>query len=102
MFQMVKLALQIKDGVDIDDIPHEDRHISIEQLAMVIQRLKNDLTKVYYNNDLKTKFVEDYKFYDNDTFEKVFENCKIARDLFVNTLVDSILNNKNKVYWDYS
>ena len=64
--------------------------------------MKNDLTTVYYNNDLKTKFVEGYKFYDNDTFEEVFENCETARDLFVDALVDSILNKEDKVYWDYS
>lgn len=101
MFQMVKLASQIKDGVDIDDIPHEDKRISIEQLAIIVQSLKNDLTTVYYNSDLKTKFVEGYKFYEDDTFEKVHENCKMACDLFVDALVDSILNKEDKVYWDY-
>ena len=100
MFDMVKHVSQIKDGVDIDDIL--DKHISIEQLAIIIQTLKNDLTTVYYNNDLKTEFVEDYKFYEDDTFEKVYENCENAYDLFVNTLVDSILNKEDKVYWDYS
>ena len=102
MFDMVKRVSQIKDGIDIDDIPHEDKHISIEQLAIIIQRLKNDLTTVYYNSDLKTKFVEGYKFYEDDTFEEVYENCKMACDLFVDSLVDSILNKEDKVYWDYS
>ena len=102
MFDMVKRVSQIKDGVDIDDIPHEDKHISIEQLAIIIQSLKNDLITVYYNSDLKTKFVEGYKFYDSDTFEEVYENCKMACDLFVYALVDSILNKEDKVYWDYS
>lgn len=101
MFDMVKVVSQIKDGVDIDNIPHEDKHISIEQLAIIIQSLKNDLTAVYYNSDLKTKFVEGYKFYEDDTFEKVYENCKMACDLFVDVLVDSILNKEDKVYWDY-
>lgn len=102
MFDMVKRVSQIKDGIDIDDIPHEDKHISIEQLAIIIQSLKNDLTTVYYNSDLKTKFVEGYKFYEDDTFEKVYENCKMACDLFVDSLVDSILNKEDKIYWDYS
>lgn len=102
MFDMVKRISQIKDCIDIDDIPHEDKHISIEQLAIIIQSLKNDLTTVYYNSDLKTEFVEGYKFYENDTFEEVYENCKMARDLFVDALVDSILNKEDKVYWDYS
>lgn len=102
MFNMVKHVSQIKDGVDIDDIPHEDKHISIEQLAIIIQSLKNDLTTVYYNNDFKTEFVEGYKFYEDDTFEKVYENCEEARNLFVDALVDSILNKENKVYWDYA
>ena len=102
MFQMVKDVSQIKDGIDIDDIPHEDKHISIEQLAIIIQSLKNDLTLVSYNSELKTNFVDSYKFYEDDTFEKVFENCKMARDLFVDALADSILNDENKVYWDYS
>lgn len=101
MFDMVKHVSQIKDGIDIDDILHEDKHISIEQLAIIIQSLKNDLTTVYYNDNIKTKFVEGYKFYDDDTFEKVFKNCETARDLFVDALVDSILNKENKVYWDY-
>lgn len=99
MFDMVKVVSQIKDDVDIDDI--HDKHISIEQLAIIIQSLKNDLTAVYYNSDLKTKFVEGYKFYDNDTFEEVFKNCKMACDLFVDALVDSVLNKEDKVYWDY-
>lgn len=102
MFQMIKLVSQIKDGIDIDDIPHEDKHISIEQLAIIVQSLKNDLATVYYNSDLKTKFVEGYKFYDSDTFEEVYENCKMAYDLFVDSLVDSILNKEDKVYWDYA
>ena len=102
MFDMVKRVSQIKDGIDIDDIPHEDKHILIEQLAIIIQSLKNDLTTVYYNSDLKTKFVEGYKFYEDDTFEKVYENCKMACDLFVDSLVDSILNKEDKIYWDYS
>ena len=102
MFDMVKVVSQIKDDIDIDDIPYEDKHISIEQLAIIIQSLKNDLTTVYYNNDLKIKFVEGYKFYEDDTFEKVYENCENARDLFVDALVDSILNKEDKVYWDYT
>ena len=101
MFDIVKCVSQIKDGVDIDDIPHDNKCISIEQLAIIIQSLKNDLTLVYYNNDFKTKFVEGYKFYDNDTFEEVHKNCKMACDLFVDALVDSILNKEDKVYWDY-
>lgn len=102
MFDMVKVVSQIKDGVDIDNIPYKDKHISIEQLAIIIQSLKNDLTTVYYNNDFKTEFVEGYKFYEDDTFEKVYENCENACDLFVDALVDSILNKEDKVYWDYS
>lgn len=102
MFDMVRHISQIKDGIDIDDIPHEDKHISIEQLAIIVQSLKNDLTAVYYNSYLKAKFVDGYKFYDNDTFEEVFENCEMARDLFVDALVDSILNREDKVYWNYS
>lgn len=102
MFDMVKRASQIKDGVNIDDIPYEDKCVSIEQLAIIIQSLRNDLSAVYYNSELKTKFVEGYKFYDNDTFEKVSENCKMACNLFVDALVDSILNNESKVYWNYS
>ena len=101
MFNMVKTVLQIKDGVNIDDIPHEDKHVSIEQLAIIIQSLKNDLITVYYNNDLKTKFIEGYKFYDDDTFEDALDNCKLACDLFVDALVDSILNKEDKVYWNY-
>ena len=102
MCQMVKLISQIKDGVDIDNIPHKDKHISTEQLAIIIQSLKNDLTTVYYDSELKTKFVDVYKFYDEDTFEEVYENCKMACDLFVDALVDSILIKEDKVYWDYS
>lgn len=102
MFDMVKHVSPIKDDVDIDDISYENKYISIEQLAIIIQSLKNDLITVYYNNDLKTKFVEGYKFYDNDTFEEVFENCKMACDLFVDALAGSILNKEDKVYWDYS
>ena len=102
MFQMVKLVSQIKDGVDIDDILHEDKHISIEQLAIIIWRLKNDLFAVQYDSGLKEKFVEYYKFYDSDTFEYVLENCENARDLFVDALIDSIMNKEDEVYWDYS
>ena len=102
MFDMVKLVSQIKDDIDIDDIPNEHKYVSIEQLAIIVQSLKNDLTSVYYNSDLKTKFVEGYKFYDNDTFEEVHENCKMVCDLFVDALVDSILGKEDKVYWDYS
>ena len=100
MFQMVKLALQIKDGVDIDNIPHEDKYISVEQLAVIIRSLKEDLNA---NDDYSlTKLIENYKFYEDDTFKKVFENCKRACDLFVDALVDSILNKEDKVYWNYS
>lgn len=102
MFKMVKLVSQIKDGVDIDDIPHEDKYISVEQLATIIQSLRNDLDAVQYNSELKAKFVECYKFYVDDAFEEVFKNCESARNLFVDALVDSILGNENKVYWDYS
>ena len=102
MFQMVKDISQIADGVDIDDIPHEDKHISIEQLATIIQSLKEDLNAINYDIRFKVKFIESYKFYEDDTFEKVFENCKMACDLFVDALVDSILSKEDKVYWDYS
>lgn len=102
MFRMVKLVSQIKDGVGVDNIPHEDKYISTEQLAIIIQSLKNDLTAVCYDCDFKTKFVEVYKFYDEDAFEEIYENCKMACDLFVYALVDSILNKEDKVYWDYS
>ena len=102
MFQMVKLVSQIKDDVGVDNIPHEDKHISTEQLAIIIQSLKNDLTTVYYDSDLKTKFVDVYKFYNEDTFEEVYENCKMACDLFVYALIDSILNKEDKVYWNYA
>lgn len=99
MFDMVKRVSQIKDDVDIDYI--HDKYISIEQLAIIIQSLKNDLTTVYFNNDFRVKFVEGYKFYNDDTFEDVLDNCKSACDLFVDALVDSILNKEDKVYWDY-
>lgn len=102
MFQMVKLVSQIKDGVDIDDIPHEDKYISVEQLATIIQSLRNDLDAVQYNSELKAKFVECYKFYANDTFEEVFKNCESARNLFVDALIDSIICHEDRVYWDYS
>ena len=102
MFDMIKCVSQIADGVSVDDIPNEDKHVSIEQLAIIVQSLKNDLNAVYYNSNLKPNFVEGYKFYEDDTFEKVHENCKMACDLFVDALVDSILNKEDKVYWDYS
>lgn len=102
MFQMVKLVSQIKDGISVDDIPHENKYTSVEQLATIIQSLRNDLIAVQYNSELKAKFVEDYKFYTDDTFEEVFENCKKACDLFVDTLIDSIICHEDKVYWDYS
>ena len=57
---------------------------------------------VQYDSGLKEKFVEDYKFYNSDTFEYVLENCENACDLFVDALVDSIINKEDKVYWDYS
>ena len=102
MFEMVKRVSQIKDDVSVDDIPHEDKHISIEQLATIIQSLKEDLNAINYDIRFKVKFIESYKFYEDDTFEKVFENCKMACDLFVDALVDSILSKEDKVYWDYS
>ena len=36
MFKMVKDVSQITDGIDIDDISHEDKYISIEQLAIIV------------------------------------------------------------------
>jgi hypothetical protein len=102
MFKVVKDVSQIADEVDIDSISNDDKHISIEQLATIIQILRDELTLAYYENELKTKFVECYKFYDNDTFEEVFKNCETARDLFVDALVDSILNKEDKVYWNYA
>ena len=99
MFSMVKFVLQIDDA---DKIPHEDKHIPIKQLAMIIRTLKNDLVTVKYNSDLKAKFVEGYRFYEDDTFDTVRECCESACDLFVNALVSAILNEENKVYWDYS
>jgi len=101
MLKMVKLVSQpIAD--DIDDIPHEDKYISVEQLATIIQSLKEDLNAINYDSGFKAKFVESYKFYTDDTFEEVFENCKRACDLFVDALVDSILSKEEKVYWNYS
>lgn len=102
MFQMVKLFSQIKDNIDIDIISKEDKHVSIEQLAIIIWRLNNDLSDSQRDNEFKTKFVERYKFYEDETFEEVYENCKTSRDLFVDTLVDSIMNKENKIYWNYS
>ena len=102
MFDMVKVVSQIKDGGDIDNILREDKYISIEQLAIIIRSLKEDMNAIQYDSDYKAKFVEGYKFYDDDTFEKVFKNCESACDLFVDALVDSILNKEDKVYWDYS
>lgn len=102
MFQMVKLVSEIKDCIDVDDIPCEDKYISITQLARVIQTLKEDLNAINYDIIFKVKFIESYKFYEDDTFEKVHKNCKIACDLFVDALVDSILNKEDKVYWVYS
>lgn len=64
--------------------------------------MNEDLNAINYNIEFKVKFIESYKFYDNDTFEEVYENCKMACDLFVDTLVDSILNREDKVYWNYS
>ena len=102
MFQMVKLVSQIKDGASVDNIPSKDKHISIEQLATIIQSLKEDLNAINYDIRFKVKFIESYKFYEDDTFEKVFENCKRACDLFVDALVNSILSKEDRVYWDYS
>ena len=102
MFEIIKLVSQIKDGISVDDIPHEDKYISVEQLATIIQSLRNDLVAVQYNSELKTKFVECYKFYVDDTFEEVFKNCESARNLFVDALVDSILCKEDRIYWDYS
>lgn len=101
MFQMVKLVSQIADGVDIDNIPHEDKYISVEQLAGIVKILRDTLITTQYNN-FKEKFVECYKFYEDDTFEKVFENYKRAYDLFVDALINSILSKEDKVYWNYS
>lgn len=101
MFKMVKLVSQpIAD--DIDDILNEDKYISVKQLAEIIHNLRNDLIAVQYNSELKAKFVECYKFYADDTFEEVFENCKKACDLFTDALIDSILCEEDRVYWDYS
>lgn len=102
MFQMVKLVSQIKDGISVDDIPHKDKFISVEQLAAIIQSLRNDLVAVQYNSELKAKFAECYKFFADDTFEEVFKNCESACSLFVDALVDSIFYKEDKVYWDYS
>lgn len=98
LFIMVKLVSQIEDGASIDDILHEDKHISIEQLAVIIQSLKNDLDSVRYNEDLKTKFVESFKYYTDDTFEVVYKNCLSAYNLFVDALVDSVLNKEKKFF----
>ena len=46
--------------------------------------------------------MECYKFYTDDTFEEVLENCKRACDLFTDALIDSILCEEDRVYWDYS
>ena len=101
MFQMVKLVSQpIAD--DIDDILNEDKFISVKQLAEIIYSLRHDLITVQYNSELKAKFVECYKFYTDDAFEEVLENCKRACDLFTDALIDSILGEEDRVYWDYS
>ena len=101
MFKMVKLVSQpIAD--DIDDILNEDKFISVKQLAEIIYSLRHDLIAVHNNSELKAKFVECYKFYADDAFEEVLENCKIACDLFTDTLIDSILCEEDRVYWDYS
>lgn len=102
MFKMVKLVSQIKDGVDIDDIPHEDKYISVEQLASIINILRDILITTKCNDYFKEIFVESYKFYADDTFEEVFKNCESACNLFVDALVDSILGKEDKLYWDYS
>lgn len=100
MFKMVKLVSQpIAD--DIDDIPNKDKFISVEQLAWIVKSLRDTLITTQYNS-FKEKFVECYKFYTDDTFEEVFENCKRACDLFVDALIDSIICHEDRVYWDYS
>ena len=102
MFKMVKLVSQpIAD--DIDDILNEDKFISVEQLAGIVEALRDALITTQYNSfKEKEKFVECYKFYADDTFEEVLENCKRACDLFTNALIDSILCEEDRVYWDYS
>jgi hypothetical protein len=101
MFKMVKLVSQpIAD--DIDDILNEDKFISVKQLAEIIYSLRHDLIAVQHNSEFKAKFVECYKFYTDDAFEEVLENCKRACDLFTNALLDSILCEEDRVYWDYS
>lgn len=101
MFKMVRLVSQpIAD--DIDDILNEDKFISVKQLTEIIYSLRNDLITVQYNNEFKAKFVECYKFYPDDAFEEVLYNCKRACDLFTDALIDSILCNEDRVYWDYS
>lgn len=102
MFKMVKLVSQpIAD--DIDDILNEDKYISVEQLAWIVRSLRDTLITTQYNGfKEKEKFVECYKFYANDTFEEVLENCKRACDLFTDALIDSIICHEDRVYWDYS
>jgi hypothetical protein len=100
MFKMIKCISQISD--DVDDISHENKCISVEQLAIIIKSLKDDLDFFKYNNDSKEKFVESYKFYKDETFEIVHEHVVSAYMLFVDALVDAILNKENKVYWNYS
>lgn len=100
MFMMVKLVSQITD--DVDKIPRKDKYISIEQLAKIIQSLKNDLAAVKYKHNLETMFVEVYRYYVNDTFDTVRERCESACDLFTNALVNAVLIEADIVYWDYS
>ena len=102
MFQMVKLVSQpIAD--DLDDILNKDKFISVEQLAGIVKTLRDAFITTYYNGfKEKEKFVECYKFYADDTFEEVLENCKRACDLFTDTLLCSILCKEDRVYWNYS
>ena len=101
MFQMVKLVSQpIAD--DIDDILNEDKFISVKQLAEIIYNLRYDLMVATQKNNFKEIFVENFKFYADDPFEEVLENCKRACDLFTDALIDSILCEEDRVYWDYS
>lgn len=97
MFQMVKRVSQIEE----DDIPSQDKHISIEQLYRILEELKNCLDAVQYGK-FKAEFVECFKFYEDDTFEKVFENCERAYEIFTNALIDSVFNKEKTVYWEYS
>ena len=94
----------LKDVVGFED-ERENGIVYIEDLAKTIVNLKfiiDTMESPNINEDAIKIFMENFSFYETDDFAETLKNCKDAYNLFVDCLVNSVINKDKEISWDYS